>query len=136
MTDKPELSVVGRIEAMPELPEPDAFKATKLLPYEERWFFSPGMAEKLGYTVDRTYYSKETVLTYASQTLASRDGEIARLRGALEPFANIAYYEELVSAMSATLDRYEEQSALIAAFINARAVLVVAPQPTKEQSNG
>lgn len=133
MTQNPELSVVGRIEAMPELPV-------------VAWITDDGRVATAQTKLVMGSPSKESfndplckvsdALTYASQTLASRDGEIARLRGALEPFANIAYYEELVSAMSATLERYEEQSALIAAFINARAVLVVAPQPTKEQSNG
>lgn len=36
-------------------PRARVYQATKLLPYETRWFHTEGMAEKLGYTVDAVW---------------------------------------------------------------------------------
>ena len=41
---------------LPELPEPALTIGTKLLPYEERSFGTPGMATALGYTYDQRHY--------------------------------------------------------------------------------
>jgi len=67
-------------------------------------------------------------LTYASQTLASRDGEIARLREALNALVdrNFTFFSGTMVGADKAIRQKEVQAA--------RAAL--APQPTKEQSNG
>lgn len=130
MTQNPELSVVGRIEAMPELPESHGkvmicdFKAKPGDPIQYR-------------DVYRADQMHAYALTYASQTLASRDGEIARLRETLKelleahttPFPARSMFpdrDECIAGQNEWATRKE------AAEVAARAAL--APQPTKEQS--
>lgn len=180
MTQNPELSVVGRIEAMPELPEPCGAMSVDDGPYTGKGSDLPHMqGARLERSVDG--YSAAQMhayaLTYASQTLASRDGEIARLRGDLLPlqeFMDAVFGEfpehgdidgldlQHIAAACGLLKRestitpcgehcgcaeigiadgtetqcYRVQPVMRRARIASAKRAALAPQPTKEQSNG
>ena len=54
-----------RDEELPLLPEPVVERGTKLVPYEERFFRTVGLAAKAGYTNDlRVFYTKEQLREY------------------------------------------------------------------------
>lgn len=82
------------IEAV-ELPEPDAFQALKLVPFEYRWFHIRENATKLGYDIEKVFYSDETVRAL----LAAKQEEVDKMREALT---------ELLSANAATYPNFEE----------------------------
>ena len=51
---------------LPPLPEPDLERGTKMVPYEDRYFGTPGLASKLGYSHEtRHYYTTAKVQAYA-----------------------------------------------------------------------
>lgn len=48
--------------------------------------------------------------------------ETERYRSALQPFANLALYSDILRKMAACLHRYEQED-FLAAFANARAIM-------------
>jgi hypothetical protein len=87
------LGVESASSASPQgLPEPDLEIGTKLVPYEERHFRTPGMAAKLGYTDNLTSYYKLT--TVEALLTARSDALVKALEAALkhlEQFADNEY---------------------------------------------
>lgn len=68
---------------LPPLPEPDLFKGLRLVPFEYRYFQTPGMAEAMKYDVEAEYFSAETTIAYAQAYAAPIMAQLEAARAAL-----------------------------------------------------
>ena len=95
--------MVDAVQDIP-LPEPDLEIGTKLLPYEDRQFNTPGMAARLGYTSNlRQYVKLETMRVYGdAREAAAVAKERERLQaGMTEAAAAMRAYGAEIDTISA-----------------------------------
>jgi hypothetical protein len=69
------------------------------------------------------FFDAEQMREYARSAISANEAEVLRLREALTPFANMAYFPNIVEGFVITLDDSDQQAALQKAFIKARAAL-------------